>query len=158
MIEKQSPYLAHHSRLADIVAALQVLGTYKFASRKHSEWEKLIGRTPISADNWLQVFNEHPEFFRIRDEWVSLVWRRSSERVFDTCSGQELPKEAVNAMTDEMRKGISRAPLSAEQVSALIEVGIKLQAQAISRRAELRWWVPVLIGAIGIAIGALIKS
>jgi hypothetical protein len=158
MIEKQSPYLTHHSRLADIVAALQVLGTYKFASRKPPEWENSIGRAPTSANNWLQVFSEHPEFFRIRDEWVSLVWRRSSERVFDTRSGQELPKETVDAMTDEERKKISRAPLSAEQVTALIEVAIKLQTQAITRRAELRWWVPLLIGAIGIAIGALIKS
>lgn len=158
MIEKQSPYLVHHSRLADIVAALQVLGTYKFASRKSPEWEKSIGRAPVSADSWHQVFTEHPEFFRNREEWVSLVWRRSSERLFDTRSGQELSKESVDAMTDEERKKISRSPLTSEQVTALIEVAIKLQTQAISRRAELRWWLPVLIGVMGIAIGALIKS
>lgn len=158
MIEKQSPYLRYSSRLADIVAALQVMGTYKFASRIPSEWEKSIGRPPMSADSWLQVFTEHPEFFRIRDKWVSLIWRRASEKIFDTRSGQDLPKDKIDALPEEEQGKISRAPLSPEQVTTLIEVAIKLQGQAISRRAELRWWVPVLFGTMGIAIGALIKS
>jgi hypothetical protein len=158
MIEKQSPYLAHPFRLADIVAALQVMGTYKFASRKSQDWEKSIGRNPVSTHSWHQVFAEHPEFFCIREEWISLIWRRSSEKLFDTHLGKELTKEEVDAMSDEERRKISRAPLTADQVTALIEVAIKFQEQAISRRVELRWWVAPLFAAIGLAVGALIKS
>ena len=158
MIEKQSAYLKHQSRLSDVVAAIQILGTYKFASRKIEEWEKALGRTPASAITWLEVFREHPEFFRINDEWISLVWRRASEKTFDTRTGQELTKEQLDRLTTDEQRKVTRAPLTTDQVTALIEVAIKLQGQAIARRSELRWWVPLLIGAIGVAIGALLKS
>lgn len=158
MIEKQSAYLKRPSRLSDVVASLQVMGTYKFASRRIKDWEGSIGRSPSSASTWLEVFVEHPEFFRIKDEWISLVWRRASEKTFNTRSGKELAKEDVDKMTPEEKRKVSRAPLTPDQVTALIEVAIKLQSQAISRRSELRWWVPLLIGAVGVAIGGLLKS
>lgn len=158
MVERQSPYLEHQARLADVIAALQVMSTYKFASRHTPDWEKSIGRAPLSSETWGSVFLEHPEFFRVKDEWASLVWRRASEKLFDTHGGREISKEEFDKLLEDQRRKISRAPLSAEQTTALVEVAIKLQTQAISRRSELRWWLPVLIGAIGIAIGALIKS
>lgn len=158
MIEKQSAYLKRPSRLSDVVAALQVMGTYKFSSRKIEDWEGSIGRAPASASAWIEVFQEHPEFFRIKDGWISLVWRRASEKTFDTMTGKELTKEEFDRLTPEERRKFSRAPLTPDQVTALIEVAIKLQSQAISRRSELRWWVPLLVGSIGVAVGALLKS
>ncbi len=158
MIERQSPYLADADRLADVVAMLQVMGTYKFASREVDKWTESLGRPPLSATNWRQVFEQHPEFFRIRDGLVSLVWRRASERLYDTVTGKEITRTEADALSEDAREKLSRAPLTPEQVTSLIEVAIKLQTQAISRRQELRWWVPVLVGAIGVAIGALLKS
>jgi hypothetical protein len=158
MIEKQSAYIKRPSRLSDVVASLQVMGTYKFASRKIDNWEESMGRAPSSASTWLEVFSDHPEFFCIKDEWISLIWRRASEKTFDTRTGKELTKEEVEQLTPEEKKKISRAPLTPDQVTALIEVAIKLQSQAISRRTELRWWVPLLVGAVGLAVGALLKS
>ncbi|MEK7137690.1 MAG: N-carbamoyl-L-amino acid amidohydrolase [Patescibacteria group bacterium] len=157
-VERKSPYLNDRDRLADVVAMLQVMGTYKFASREIDKWGESLGRPPLSAESWRKVFEEHPEFFRLRDDLASLVWRRASERVYDTVTGKEITKVEADALSEEARKKLSRAPLSPEQVTSLIEVAIKLQTQAISRRQELRWWVPVLVGAIGIAIGALLKS
>lgn len=158
IIEHQSPYLANSHRLADVVAMLQIMGTYKFASREVGKWSESLGRAPISAKSWRHVFEQHPEFFRIRDDLVSLVWRRASERLYDTVTGKEITSVEADALPEEARKKLSRAPLSPEQVTSLIEVAIKLQTQAISRRQELRWWVPLLVGAIGVAIGALLKS
>ena len=159
MIKRQSPYFRHPERLADVVAALQVMGTYKFAGRKPTDWGKSFGRLPVSADNWLTIFNEHPEFFRISDERVSLIWRRSSEKVFDTRTNKELSKEEVSVLSKEDQMlYISRTPLSAEQVTALIEIAIKLQNQVIARRAEQRWWIPVLVGALCVGFGAVIKK
>jgi len=158
MLERQSPYIANRDRLADVVAMLQIMGTYKFASREVDKWSESLGRGPLSAKNWREVFEQHPEFFRIRDELVSLVWRRASERLYDTVAGKEITKAEADALSDADKQKLSRAPLSPEQVTSLIEVAIKLQTQAISRRQELRWWVPVLVGAIGVAIGALLKS
>lgn len=158
MIERQSPYLAHADRLTDVVAMLQIMGTYKFASREVDNWSESIGRGPLSAKSWREVFEQHPEFFRIRDDFISLVWRRASERLYDTATGKEITRAEAEGLSEEARGQLSRAPLTPEQVTSLIEVAIKLQTQAISRRQELRWWVPVLVGAIGVAIGALLKS
>lgn len=34
MIERQSPYVASQYRLADLIAAIQVMGTYRYSGRK----------------------------------------------------------------------------------------------------------------------------
>ena len=109
--------------------------------------------------SWSLVFEEHPEFFRISEGKVSLVWRRARDRVYDTTSGKEVAQDEIDRWSEEERnKRLSRAPLTAEQTTALIEVAIKMQTQAIARRQELRWWVPVIVGALGVLVGALLKS
>ena len=55
---------------------------------------------------------------------------------------------------DKKEKQITRKPLKAEETTALIEIANQMQTQAIARRAELRWWVPVVFGLIGILVGA----
>jgi hypothetical protein len=65
----KSPYLKHSSRLADIITAIQVMGSYpQRVSRKLEKWEKRLG-APISAPKWDDIMKEHPEFFRIREEY-----------------------------------------------------------------------------------------
>jgi hypothetical protein len=63
-----SAYLKNPRRLADLIAAIQVLGTYKFSSRAAEKWKKRLGRTPVSAGNWTGIFQEHPEFFTRDDQ------------------------------------------------------------------------------------------
>jgi hypothetical protein len=158
LLEKQSKYLTHSDRLSDVIAAIQVMSTYKFANRTADKWENSIGRDPKSSAAWLTIFEDHPEFFRVADGSVSLVWRRAYERVYDTVTGNELSAKEIQTLDDKQRSDLSRAPLTPEQTTALIEVAIKLQNQAIARRQELRWWVPVIVGSLGILIGALLKS
>ena len=158
LVEKQSKYLAHSDRLADVIAAIQVMSTFKFANREVAKWEDSIGRIPKSSATWLTIFEDHPEFFRVSEGSVSLVWRRAYERVYDTVSGKELSPQEIQALHENARYDLSRAPLTPEQTTALIEVAIKLQNQAIARRQELRWWVPVIVGCLGVLIGALLKS
>ena len=158
LVEKQSKCLEHSDRLSDVIAAIQVMSTFKFANRDVTKWENSIGRTPKSSTTWLTIFEDHPEFFRVSEGSVSLVWRRAYERVYDTVSGKELSPQEIRALQDKARDELSRAPLSPEQTTALIEVAIKLQNQAIARRHELRWWVPVIVGSLGVLVGALLKS
>ena len=71
MSQNESPYLSNSRRLADILAAIQVMGAYTFASRKYDAWVEKLG-DPLSAKSWNFIFSEHPEFFSVSEEWVSL--------------------------------------------------------------------------------------
>jgi len=62
MKSKMSPCLASDRRLADIIAAIQVMGAYPWVSRKVDRWPEKLGK-PLSAQGWNTVFIEHPEFF-----------------------------------------------------------------------------------------------
>ena len=162
--QQESPYLRHPERLADVVAALQFMGPYKFDNNTPSEWEKGIGGPPKSAKSWSDVFKEHPEFFRISkeklfEEKITLVWRRARERLYDTLNGNKMTQVDLKDWSEEQKKDrLSREPLSTEQTTAMIEIAIKMQTSAIARREELRWWVPVVVGVLGIFVGALLKS
>jgi hypothetical protein len=89
---KESPYIANPNRLADLIAAIQILGTYRFASRHIEKWEKRLGRTPVSAGNWT-IVTRHPEFVATQRDDVSLVWRRYRKRNYDAYSRTHLPRE-----------------------------------------------------------------
>ena len=83
---KGSPYL-EEGRLADVIGAIPVLSAYeKFASRDLPRWESRLGK-PCAEGGWRQVFEEHPEFFRIREEegklWVGMRWRWALDQNFD---------------------------------------------------------------------------
>jgi len=74
----KSPYLKNQ-RLADVIAAIQVMSTYKFYKLDFAGWTQKITGTKDDADYWQLIFEEHPEFFRLNNnkQKASLVWRRS---------------------------------------------------------------------------------
>lgn len=161
MLEKQSPYLSQQHRLADVIAALQVMGTYTYSARKIEAWSRIIGEKPRSADSWLIVFNEHPEFFRAglsKNELHTLALRRAQPRVYDTQTGNELTVAEFKAIPKGQRSHISRRPLSAEQLLSLVDVAVKLHTQATVRRQDLRWWVSIIIGSLASLVGAIIGA
>jgi hypothetical protein len=165
MTESESPYVTEPHRLADVIAALQVMGTYSYSARAVDSWVELLGEKPRSAETWLEVFSAHPEFFRagVEDDGLhSLALRRSQPRVYDTRANEEITSAAFRALPVDGRSHISRRPLSSQQITSLVEVAIKLQSQAFALRQERRWWVPHLVSVctllIGLALGALLKN
>lgn len=66
---KNNPYLKDY-RLADVIAELQIMGTYPWAKRKVVSWTKKLGKHK-SGENWKDVFEDHPEFFSLDGEWAS---------------------------------------------------------------------------------------
>lgn len=80
----KSPYLNDDQRLADVIAAIQVLGTYKFYKLDFVGWSKGITGSAGNSSYWKIIFEQHPEFFRLNNDQtkVSLVWRRSYQRNF----------------------------------------------------------------------------
>ncbi len=161
MLEKQSPYLSHQNRLSDVIAAIQVMGVYRHSARKIEAWVELLGNKPKSADNWLKIFNEHPEFFRAgldEDGFHTLVLRRAQPRTYNTKTGDEISIKEFKALEQSARKQYSRRPLSTEQILALIDAAAKLQTQATIRRQELRWWVSIVVTALAALAGSIIGA
>lgn len=158
MAEK-SPYVRSPARLADLIAAIQVMGTYRFASRRLEKWEKRLGRKPVSGDNWLSIFQQHPEFFTIQEHNIALVWRRSKERNYDTFERRLLSKEGASAMAanepefDAAR--LSRPPLDTSEISKLVDIAVNLHEREINHQQERRWWFAAVVAVAGIVVSLL---
>ena len=132
------PYLKPY-RLQDIVGALQIMGSYREYKLKVEDWKEIIENEPLSAENWRAVFTEHPEFFRRNDkDLFSLMWRKG------------MPHQDK-----------SRAPLSADQTTALLNAALDFHTKAQEERRDRRWWLLILAAVmafIGAVLGALLKS
>ena len=158
-----SPYLNNQWRLSDVIAAIQALGSYPWASRKVDKWTKKLGDTR-SAGCWDQIFEEHPEFFRLNEDWGSLRWRHAYDRTYDAELGRELRAEEIERMSDEEKRNLTRKPLEAGQIEALMKTAVELHSRAIAQRQENRWWLPIItalaaaiFGFLGAIVGALLK-
>ncbi|MEA2575854.1 MAG: hypothetical protein QOH93_3152 [Chloroflexia bacterium] len=158
----KSPYLANDWRLADVVAALQLLSSYKWASRRVEDWAETLGK-PLSGKSWEEIFTNHPEFFRLNDKgWASLRWRHAYDRNYHVERGVELTPDELSEMSEgEKDEALSRKALSADQTEALIKTAIDLHSRAVATQQEARWWIPVAaIGAsfVGGVVGAILGA
>jgi len=48
-----------------VIAAIQVMATYKFYKLDFSGWAGRIKGDENNGDYWKRIFEEHPEFFRL---------------------------------------------------------------------------------------------
>lgn len=149
----KNPYLKY-KRLADVIAAITVLGTYKFYKLDVAKWGDRIGGAHTPVASWQKLFEEHPEFFRLTfdKKRVSLVWRRQFPRNFLVDAEPEIePDDEIDGTTEDR---VSRRPLDATELTELIGVAIKLHDRALEQQKARSWWIPLV--AAGLAfIGAL---
>jgi hypothetical protein len=147
---KTSPYLKYENRLAEVIASIQVMGTYKFYKLDFIGWADRISGDTSEADKWEKIFIEHPEFFRIDQtkKKASLVWRRNYPKNFNVDTRSEVSKEDFLSLPNEEKARISRNPLSNDDISMLIESAISLHSRALQDRQDKRWWIPIAIGLI----------
>lgn len=168
----KSPYLDNKKRLEDVIAGIQVLGSYeKKTSRRLNFWISLLGN---NESHWKKVFEEHPEFFRVNkknelleendDEingsdssemWVSLRWRFAYQRIYDYERKKELLDIEYENLNVPQKEKLTRKPLTSEQIQSLISTAINLNEKAINDDIRKKWWKPFLPGVFVIA-GALI--
>lgn len=150
----KSPYLKDDNRLADVIAALQAMATYKFYKLDFAKWADRITGDEKQGDHWKTVFLEHPEFFRLdsKREKASLVARRQHQKRFDVDSQAILTTEQFYAAANQDR--ISRTPLNSDELSLLVNTAIELHSRAVAKAELSRWWIPVLSGVLGF-LGAL---
>ena len=164
---KRSPYLATDGRLSDVIAALQALGSYDWATRKVERWREGLGE-PISAVNWSEIFKQHPEFFRLNNGLATLRWRHAYDRIYAPGAKpkRELSDEELAGMSQAQKdEQLTRKPLSAEQIQALVATAVDLHSRAIAHQEEGRWWVAhatqvaiAFAGLLGVLLGAVLKG
>ena len=155
-----SPYLSDATRLADVVAAIQATGSYKFYKLDFSGWSDRITGDENNAGHWKLVFVQHPEFFRLdsKKERVSLILRRQQPKLFNVDTGKAIAKLDFDQLVGEQRERISRQPLDSNQIEALIGVAISLHARAAEQARDKRWWVAPLLAFAGALLGAAIST
>lgn len=166
----QSPY-QKPGRLADIVAAIQIMGAYTWASREVKDWAKKLctAEVPSASDitRWTEVFQEHPEFFRLTQTgWASLRWRHGYDRNYHVTQEKELTQPEILALTEKQREDdLTRKVLTADQIEALMKTAIEFHSREIAQSQENRWRLMLLVGLItpilafiGAIAGAAIKG
>lgn len=152
-----SAYLNNSSRLGDVIAAIQAMGTYKFYKLDFEGWADRISADRQRADHWKAVFEQHPEFFRLDGDRkrASLVWRRQYPRRFHVDEDRTLTVAELASLDPHVKAArISRLPLTASDINTLIKTAIDMHSRAMDAKKESRWWIP-LAAAIGSLVGAL---
>jgi hypothetical protein len=152
---KESPYTSDPSRLANVIAAIQVMAAYKFYKLSFEDWADRICGDKARSLEWETVFIEHPEFFRLDQERkkASLVWRRNFPKSYNVDTKEHVTKEQLIAMNDAERDRISRTPLANDDITALIRSAIELHESALRLKESRRWWVTILVTLLGMSLG-----
>lgn len=159
-----SAYLNEPGRLGDVIAAIQAMATYKFYKLPFEGWADRISGDEQRAGHWQQVFEQHPEFFRLDGERrrASLVWRRQYPRRYYVDEERTLTiQELGNLPADVRDTRVSRTPLTASDIGTLVKTAIELHSRALDAKKEMRWWLPLATGGsslIGAIVGALLKG
>ncbi|MEO9877513.1 MAG: hypothetical protein ABJM26_11195 [Anderseniella sp.] len=151
-----NPYLKE-GRLADVIAAITAMGNYRYYKLDFDKWAERINNKPDDGARWGAVFADHPEFFRINpdDKKASLVWRRQLPKRFDPKRSTELQRDEFEALSPGDRNGITRRPLMASELTALINVAVELHDRALEQKKADRYWIPILSAILAFG-GALL--
>lgn len=153
-----SPYLINDTRLGDVIAALQAMGSYKFYKLEFAKWSDRISGDENKADHWKKVFEEHPEFFRLDSgrEKASLVWRRQHQKLFNVDTEVKITRNEYKVLSNGDKERISRTPLSSDELGMLVQTAIELHSRALQRKQDARWWIPVAVPAVSALIGVIL--
>lgn len=133
---KKSAYLSEPKRLAEVIAAIQAMGKYKFYKLAINEWSKRISGDDSDTDHWRKIFLEHPEFFRLNSsqDKASLVLRRNYQRAFHVDRNEELSRVERDCLPeDELSTRVSRLPLTNNDIAVLVQTAIDLHSRALEK-------------------------
>lgn len=149
---EKSPYLKESGRLADVIAAIQVMSIYKFYQLDFNKWAERISGENKDPNHWKTVFREHPEFFRIDtgNQKASLVWRRTYPKAFQIDTGKTISPDELEKMNSTMKARVSRKPLTESEIETLISTAISLHSSALNQHQDKRWWLTLVGFGVGI--------
>lgn len=157
---RKSPYLKK-GRLANVVAALQVMACAKRPECEVKDWAKVLDGVvnPNTIKRWTHVFEEHREFFYTytlpgQSELKAALRWRYALKTFDAEAGRELTQTEIGQLSPEKKGLLTTKPLKGDQVGILLNTAISLHTGALAEMNASRWWIPV-ISAILAAAGAI---
>ena len=151
-----SPYLKDN-RLSEVIAAVTAMGLYRYYKLSYQDWAERIANAPNKGEHWGQLFAEHPEFFRIDQERkkASLVWRRQNPKCYDPQQSKLMTKQEVEALAVDERRSLSRSPLAASEITALISIAVNLHDRALEQSKANDWWKAVMLSGLLAFLGAI---
>lgn len=152
---KKSPYL-QDGRLADVIAALQVMSARNRPEGEITHWSRTLSNdiSKKSVERWANVFKEHPEFFLSytlpnSTDKKSALRIRYANKPFDPQTGIRYNRDEIEALSDIKRDRLTTEPLAADAISALTNTAIELHNRAIQELSARRWWVPFVAAILG---------
>lgn len=135
------PY-SEKSRLADVMALIQVLSLDKHAHRSESGLNDELQGIPKSAKSWEEVAQQHPEFFRVKDSGThktSLVARHVQPR------NEDGEREAIPS----------------DFVGKLLQTAMELHDREEMRKSSWKIYIPIIVAVtagIFTIFGVFLKS
>lgn len=135
------PYLIKN-RLSDIIRLISVLAVVDSSFR--TEWginDHLRGN-PQSANKWLEIAKDHPEFFRLNKEQNQTILLLRF------------------LLQPEIGKNHKRAPLDIEQTQKLIGQAISLHDKQLSNYQKNYYLIPIVVALISsiFSLGIALRS
>lgn len=164
---RKSPYLKS-GRLADVIAALQIMGAGERPEREIKGWAKELSYSESESDleKWASVFKEHPEFFlvyHLQDDATpkaALRWRYTN-KLYDSKIGKEYTPQEKEFLPEKERWLLTTRPLTSDAIAALMNTAIELHSRAIEELSASRWWVPIMAACLGFGgavLGAVVVA
>jgi hypothetical protein len=164
---RKDPYLKR-GRLADVIAAIQVMAAAERPERAIKDWAHELDRNrdAPTIERWTSVFREHREFFLVYERpgedrlKAALRWRYVF-KIYDSKTGKEYTPVEKDAMPEEQRKTLTTKPLAGQEIETLLNTAIGLRARAMEERVAARWWVPLIaafLGFGGAILGAVLSG
>jgi hypothetical protein len=170
----KSHYL-EKDRLANVIAAIQILAVSDRASGSLNRWvaeleasEELtaeqLDRSPVKfaeRKKWLTVFEQHPEFFKtytMHGDQRVLLRMRYAQSVNEEQKRDAAPSAADNKDKPEDgddRANVASKPLSAEQIQMLINTAIELHDREAAAERGPERFRPFLMATIGAILGTV---
>jgi hypothetical protein len=167
----KSHYL-EKDRLANVIAAIQILGVSDRASGTLNRWvaeleasEELtseqLNSSPVKfaeRKKWSTVFEQHPEFFKtysLRGETrVLLRMRYAQSANFAPKNGATTSPETKDK-PDSTEDTIASKPLTADQIQVLINTAIELHGREAAADRGPERFRPFLMATLGAVLGTL---
>lgn len=173
----KSQYL-EKDRLANVIAAIQILGVSECASGTIDRWaaeleanEELtpqqIERTSVrfgDRKKWQTIFEQHPEFFKSYTARggprVVLRWRYA-QTVNGNGMSNGMAGDAAKASDETKPDGaydltkVPSRPLNADQIQVLINTAIELHGRAAAAAHPPDWFRTPLMTVVGAVLGSV---
>jgi hypothetical protein len=133
-------------RLADVLTLIQVLAYGPDSRRTEEGLQTELKSSPQTAESWVALAKQHPEFFRVRSDverpMVALVSRFVQEE-------------------EQTPQGKKHLPLASDTTSKLMALAIELHDRETRRSQSWHVYVPIIVAVtagVFTVVGVALKS